>query len=259
MAIVFIIDKEPDRREKIAQSFSQNNEVREFWINDLPSRNSDCDILLIHYRDDNSYLATIGRTIAVYYGGGGESDPKWDTRSDKRKNSERICRAISPNGEGALTQQEAQGLIAYTESLETSDREPKPKFLQPPQDFYTLVAISILCQGHLIAFAHQSNNEDVQQALDYMRYTPVSQYIEKNSTRSTPSELWSVLTNEDINAARTEWEVLTKGDKGPFDSIEDLFEGIGLVIDNKIEDEEDFNITVATEYPKLAERLREIE
>ena len=260
MTTVFIIDREPERREAIASSFSKNGNVQEFRHRELPSLNSNCDILLIHYRDDNADLANLDRTIAVYYGGNGEPDGDWDRRQDQRINSERVWLAISPNGEGALTPQEAQELITYTESLKTSDPKPKPKFLQPPQDYSVLVAISILCQGHLVAFAHQSDDAAVKKTIEDMGYTPlVSQYLEQATERSTPYELWSVLSEDDIKAARTEWKILNESEKDASDSVEGFFDDIELVISNTEGVEEEFHIKVATEYPKLADRLGKIE
>jgi hypothetical protein len=100
-------------------------------------------------------VLNISRSVAVYYGGAGVSDPDWPNRRDKRPNCFPFsARRINPDGSGSLTEIEISELILLASAISGGQKNIRiPSFLQPPADFTTLIALSILCQGYLAAIA----------------------------------------------------------------------------------------------------------
>jgi len=155
MLKIAINDSASQRRDKMVGAYASVGEVDEFYAGcSTTEMANNYLIVLQHYGDrDNSFAKSLQEkaVLLVYYGASGEPDPRWD-KAAKGKNTERIWRLIcDKDGNGALTQTEAKVLLAYAVELEAGRKAGRPSILQPPKEYNTLVAISILCQGYLVA------------------------------------------------------------------------------------------------------------
>lgn len=261
---IIIIDRRGERRKRMIESFPcEGVNSQSYWHGAPPEFGAQCNLLLFHYGDDEQCspgrINSISWDLAVYYGAGGEPDSRWPYRK-AMENSERIWQRVDVDGEGALSPDEAQELIKYTISLKKNGAVPKPKFLQSPQDYTTLSAITILCQGHLIAYADESakQKKEVKDALNEMGCNPstVAQLAEKLNTPESSSALWFVLSETDIQCARTEWNDLTEGKKVP-DSVNNLLGEVGALFKaNEGQAPEIKAITAASAYLDIASKLR---
>ncbi len=155
MIKISIVDSSAARRKKLVQGFRNKSiAVNEYHSRAHPESHT-TDILMVHYEDDMAAILNISRSVVVYYGGAGEPDGRWDSRRDQRPYCHRFwSRPIYPTGSGSLTDDEISELVLYASAIMRGEANIKvPAFLQPPPDYSTLIALSILCQGYLAAFA----------------------------------------------------------------------------------------------------------
>ncbi|MBK5275591.1 MAG: hypothetical protein JJE30_11135 [Desulfuromonadales bacterium] len=243
MFTVSIVDRQQSRRQSLTAFFKDANcTIREFGLYDELVEHSP-DLLLIHFRDGEKNIDVVKRSVAVYYGGGGESDdPDWINRKDTRQECHRIWRAVMPDGKGSLTKDEAKELFSYVKDVIAGKADRSiPLFLEPPRHPNIITALAILCQGYLAVHSPETyklDKEFWQQKGNVQKTTTTTQWwMDSLCNRSTADlskvDFWSAL--KDLKKlVNKEWEVSRVLSFAPvltlLDSIE-LGEGPDMMVE----------------------------
>lgn len=112
----------------------------------------DCLVCLWHINDRDEHWPSVNVTgVTVYYSGGGFNCPD---------EGEGICPAIrgAQDVETVLGSSFAPLLIEYARAKENGESRQKPWFMEPPTVQHHLMALSVLCQGYLVAHAPSKND-----------------------------------------------------------------------------------------------------